>query len=334
MSPIPMHIVQACLICVYGMLSPSPSKAVEATELLHAFLGDEYNINYEGVSMLLASGVDPDAPSASGETPLQTVFRYRSQPRGRSGDSESRAMIALLLKYGATLPGAGAKPNPARIAIEGMDQLAWDLLSLKFEERELAVSAGWPLTPAARIELSDRTIGLPPPEGFVRFEGDGLRGILELASRSRLDPSMAAFFIPEGVDATRPTEIKTVAAFISRRDIIDLTNENDELLNAISLANNIHGQFYTAYFNNDRLTLASPTEPAPWRDQTPLDDDAMQVICSAHCHLMPRDPYQLVFFNFYESEGEVGEESMDGLMSRIAAWSLAIKLANPSAGSD
>ena len=308
---------------------------LEAGELeSRLFQACEAPYSYELAAWALQAGADPNALSPAGETPLQQVLRQRLEDSSRIRHDENMIMLTLLLKSGAALPESlPPEKNPIRRLAGRLDQATWDVLELKFGEAELIRRAGWPMKSIADLALDDRIIALPPPEGFVPAPQTGIEKALTLAAVTRLSPDAAVFFVPADQSALPLAEVTSVAAFISRRDILGLTGEDDALQKALSLSDDIHGGFFRQYFNNTSYLAASPTTPIPWGEQgEEPPENSVQVIISSHGSLGLREPYQLLYYRIFASECEIDDALLEQVQGGLAGWHFALREANPAKG--
>lgn len=299
----------------------SPVAAGELEERLFAACEEDYS--YEMASWVLDAGADPNAVSPSGDTPVQMLLRARFKS-GRYGRyDDSMVMLALLLKYGARLPeSAPPEDNPVRWVMGHMDQIAWDLLALKFGEAELLRYAGWPTEPAATIASGTASIAVPPPDGFVPAPA-GVEKLLALASKNALQPEAAMFFVPAQQADLPLADITVAAAFIGRHDLLGLGGE--ELYNALSVNNETTGGSYTQYFNNAQYTTVSPTGAVPWVGGEP-DRDKEKFMVSSNGSLGAGAPYQLLYYTAEDDENFSDADLPHGL---LGAWHCALRAANP-----
>ena len=310
----------------------TPPAAGELEERLFQACEEEYS--YELAAWVLQAGADPNALSPAGETPLQLLLRQRYETSSRFRYDENITMLALLLKSGATLPESlPPEKNPIRWIVGRLDQITWDVMALKFGEAELSRRGGWPMEPVANLDLDDRSIALPSPDGYVPAPQKGIEKTLRLASVATLSPDAAVFFVPAEQAALPLDEVTTVAAFISRRDILGLTREDDALRKALSLSDDIHGSFYQQYFNNNSYLAAFPTTPIPWDDQeTEPPEEGRQAIVSSHGSLGIREPYQLLYYGIVASEDDLNEGLMIRSHGVLAGWHLMLRAANAAGG--
>lgn len=286
--------------------------------------------SYELAAWVLREGANPNAVSLAGETPLEQALRQRYETSSRNRYDGNTVMLVLLLKSCARLPDfTSPEKSPIRWAADRLDQITWDLLSLKFDEAELVRLAGWPLEPVAAIDMGERKIALPPPAGFVPARQGGVEKALILASEAVLTPEVAIFFVPEEQVDFPLEKVTAVAAFISRRDLLGLTGEDDALRKALSLSDDIDGRFFRQYFNNASYVAASPTTPVPWLPEgAETPEDTFQVIVSSHGTFGRQEPYQVLYYRVFPSEEEVTYDVMGHAHGLLAGWHFSLRAAN------
>lgn len=307
-------------------------EALAAGELeKRLFEACEEPYSYELAAWVLQEGADPNALSRSGETPLRQLLRQRYATFSRSRYDDNTIMMALLLKNGANLPdNLPPEKNPIRWVADRLDQATWDVLALKFGESEMLRAGAWPLEPVANLAVDGKSIALPPPDGFVPASQKGAEKILVLASKVRLSPEAAVFFVPEDQKDLPPADMTTAAAFISRGDLLGLTNGDEALSDALSLSDDIKGRFFHQYFNNTSYLAASPTTPVPWMPGGKKPpEDSVQLLVSSHGSLRRRQPYQLVYYRFFASEDDITEGMMEHAHGLLAGWHFALRAVNP-----
>ncbi len=321
------YILGLVLVCTLFVPS-AHAEDFSGVEELHHAINDQYGVNYERIAALLHSGVDPNAVSSAGENALQAAFRrrYDDYPNRKEGDN--RALLTLLLKFGAVPPGPEMDPHPLRQILFNLDQLAWDLLELKFVPADLIGWAGWPSEPVAELELANTTLALPAPEGFVERSDDAFAGVRRIAAAVPLDSARTVYFVPEPMKDTPLESLTTVAACIDRRDILSIVHENDNLLYAYSFNDEINGRFFRLTFNNDALTLAASEEPPPWRRHVPVEQGMTHELAIAHSETQDGSPYQLIVIHLYDSEDALEKDGLGKWTGFLAAWNLCIKEAN------